>query len=119
MSKIGQLAVSYVDMGKSQARKDSDVLMSSPVLGIISTATDDRPSQLKAGQVYQRLALLAAAHGIWCQPVSQIVQLPELKAQVAQLLPEPELAPQHPFRIGYAPAEKEHTPRRPLEDVLV
>jgi hypothetical protein len=118
MSKIGKLAVSYIDMGKSQGRKDSDVLMSSPILGIISTINDDRPSQLKVGQVYQRLSLLAASHGIWCQPMSQIVEVPELKAEVAGLVPEPDSTPQHPFRLGYAPAEQEHTPRRPLEEML-
>jgi hypothetical protein len=119
MSKIGKLAVSYIDMGKSQGKKDSEVVMSSPSLGIISTPSDDRPWQLKVGQVYERLSLLAASHGIWCQPMSQIVEVPELKAEVAELLPESRVTPQHPFRLGYAPAEKDHTPRRPLEEMLV
>jgi hypothetical protein len=119
MSKIGKLAVSYIDMGKSQAKKGSDILMSSPILGLISSQHDDRQSQLKVGQVYQRLSLLAASHGIWCQPMSQIVQIPELKTEVASLTPESGPTPQHPFRMGYAPAEKQHTPRRPIEEVLV
>lgn len=119
MSKIGKLAVSYIDMGKSQAKKDSDILMSSPIVGLISSQRDDRQSQIRVGQVYQRLSLLAASHGIWCQPMSQIVQIPELKAEVAALVPDPGLTPQHPFRMGYAPAEKQHTPRRCIEEVLV
>jgi hypothetical protein len=114
----GRLA-SYIGMGKSQAKKDSDVLMSSPILGLISSERDDRQSQLQVGQVYQRLSLLAASNGIWCQPMSQIVQIPELKAEVASLIPESGLVPQRPFRIGYAPAEKQHTPRRPVEEVLL
>jgi len=119
LSKIGKLAVSYIDMGKSQGKKDSEVLMSSPELGIICTDSDDRPSQLKVGQVYQRVSLLAASHGIWCQPMSQIVEVPELKAEVAELVPETGITPQHPFRMGYAQAEKDHTPRRPVDEVLV
>lgn len=119
MSKIGKLAVSYIDMGKSQAKRDSDILMSSPILGLISSQTDDRKSQIRVGQVYQRLSLLAASHGTWCQPMSQIVQVPELKAEVASLIPESGLIPQHPFRMGYAPAEERHTPRRPIAEVLV
>ncbi len=118
MSKIGKLAVSYIDMGKSQAKKDSDILMSSPILGLISSKQDDRRSQLKVGQVYQRLSLLAASYGIWCQPMSQIVQIPELKIEVASLIPDSELVPQHPFRMGYAPAAKQRTPRRELEEML-
>ncbi len=119
MSKIGKLAVSYIDMGKSQGQKDSDILMSSPILDLISSEQDDRQSQLRVGQVYQRLSLLAASFGIWCQPMSQIVQVPELKLEVAALIPESGLVPQHPFRMGYAPAEQHHTPRRPLDEVLV
>lgn len=119
MSKIGKLAVSYIDMGRSQAKKDSDILMSSPILGLISSEQDDRQSQLRVGKVYQRLSLLAASRGIWCQPMSQIVQVPELKAEVAALISESGLVPQHPFRMGYAPAEKHHTPRRPVDEVLV
>jgi len=118
MSKIGKLAVSYIDMGKSQGKKDSEILMSSPVLALISTERDDRRSQVRVGQVYQRLSLLAATHGIWFQPMSQIVELPELKAELASLIPEPGLVPQHPFRMGYAPPEEQHTPRRPIESVL-
>lgn len=119
MSKIGKLAVTYIDLGKSQGQKDSDILMSSPILGLISSKQDDRQSQLRVGQVYQRLSLLAASHGIWCQPMSQIVQVPELKAEVALLISESKLVPQHPFRMGYALAEKHHTPRRPVDEVLV
>ncbi|QDT96490.1 Acg family FMN-binding oxidoreductase [Gimesia aquarii] len=119
MSKIAKLAVCYIDMGNTQAKKDSEVLMSSPILGLISSKTDDRMSQLQVGQVYERLSLLAALHGIWCQPMSQIVQVPELKSELATLIPQQGLTPQHPFRIGYAPAEKHHTPRRPFKEVLV
>lgn len=119
MSRIGKLAVSYIDMGKSQARKDSEILMSSPILGLISSEQDDRQSQVRVGQVYERLSLLAASHGIWCQPMSQIVQIPELKLEVAALIPDSGLVPQHPFRMGYAPAEKQHTPRRPVDEVLM
>lgn len=35
MSKIGKLALTYMNMGASMAKKDSAVLMSSPVLGLI------------------------------------------------------------------------------------
>jgi hypothetical protein len=118
MSKLGQLAVSHLDMGRSQAKKDSAVVMSAPVLGIISSQNDDRLSQVQVGQVYERLCLLAASMGIWTQPMSQIVQVPELKQEVAKLIPAKGVTPQHPFRLGYALPEKKRTPRRPLDEVL-
>ncbi len=118
MSKLGQLAVSHINMGKSQAKKDSEVLMSSPILGLICSESDDRNSQIKLGQVYERLSLLAASEGIWTQPISQIVQVPEIKQALRTLIPTPGLTPQHPFRIGFAEPEDRHTPRRPLEEML-
>ena len=42
-----------------------------------------------------------------------------VKAEVAKLSPEENVFPQQTFRLGYAELEKEHTPRRPLEEVLV
>ena len=118
ISKIGKLAVTYVNMGNSQGKKDSSVLMSSPVLGLISADVNDRISQIKVGQVYQRLSLLAASFGIWCQPMSQILQVEEVRNIVADLQPNPKLFPQHPFRMGYATPENHHTPRRELLEML-
>lgn len=119
MSKIGKLAVTHINMGDSMAKKDSVILMSSPVLGLVSSTDNSRESQIQVGQVYQRISLLAAAFGIWCQPMSQIVQVEEIKQQVAKLQVDPELFPQLPFRLGFAQPEEHRTPRRPLEDVLL
>jgi len=56
-------------------------------------------------------------------PMSQPMELPELrqeiKALVQTLVPGMDEIPQHTFRLGYADPEKKHTPRRPLEEVLV
>jgi nitroreductase len=119
MSKVAQLAVTYLNMGKGTAKKDSDLLMSAPVLAVISSSTDDRTAQVKAGQVFERVALMATALGIRVHPMSQILEIPEFKAEVAELIPAPDVVPQHTFRLGYAEREEGHTPRRPLADVLV
>jgi len=119
MSKIGQFAVSHFNMGKSVASKDSELLMSSPVFGLIASQTDDRTQQIMVGQVYQRISLLAASHGIWCQPMSQLVEVPEIRQDLMMAVAEGDLIPQHPFRMGFAQPEKEHTPRRRLDEVLV
>ena len=118
MSKLGKLAVTHINMGESQAKKDSSVLMSSAVLGLISSERDDRVSQIKVGQVYERLSLFAASLGIWCQPMSQIVQVEDTKQKLAKFQTLPNTVPQHPFRLGYAEPEQHHTPRRKLTDVL-
>jgi len=118
MSKISQLAVSYLNMGRGMGRKDSELLMSAPLLAVISTPKDDRRSQVRAGQVFERVALMATALGLGIHPMSQILEIPELKGQVAQLIPTPDVVPQHTFRMGYAQGQEEHTPRRALADVV-
>jgi hypothetical protein len=119
MSKVSQLAVTYLNMGKGTAKKDSELLMSAPVLGVISSPEDDRVSQVKAGQLFERVALQATALGLSVHPMSQILEIPELKAEVADLIPAEGVVPQQTFRLGHAQPEKGHAPRRPLADVLV
>jgi hypothetical protein len=119
LSKLSQMAVSYLDIGKIRARKDADVLLSAPVLGMVCAEDDDRTSQVMAGRVLERIYLTATSLGISLQPMSQILEVPEVKAETRKLLPEPDWCPQQPFRLGYAEPEKLHTPRRPLEESLV
>ena len=119
IAKIEQLAVTYMNMSKGQAKKDSEVLMSAPILAAISSEVNDRESQVKVGQVFERVCLAATILGICVQPMSQILEIQELKTEVGKLIPKSDVFPQHTFRLGYAEPEKEHTPRRPLEEVLV
>jgi hypothetical protein len=119
ISKLGQLAVTHLNMGKSTAKKDSELLMSAPILGLICSTDNDRVTQVKVGQVFERIYLSAAVEALSLQPISQLCQVPEIKAELARLVPQQGLHPQQPFRLGYAEAEKAHTPRRTVEDVLV
>lgn len=120
IAKIGQLAVTHMNIGKGQARKDSEVLMSAPILAVLSSKVNNRESQVKVGQVFERICLAATILGIRVHPMSQILEIPELKKEVAKLIPKPDVFFQPPFRLGYAEhPEKERTPRRPLDEVLV
>jgi len=118
-SKMSQLAVTYLNMGKSTAKKDSELLMSAPILGVISSGSDEREARIKAGRTFERLALTAANLNVSLHPMSQILEIPDLKSEVAKLIPVADVYPQQTFRLGYAEPEREHTPRRPLEEVLV
>lgn len=119
LAKMGQLAVTYVNMGKSIARQDRKVLMSAPVLGVIASQANDPRSQIRVGQVFERLSLVATVAGISIHPMSQPLELDDLRQEVAKLLPVADSIPQHTFRLGYAEPEREHTPRRPLDEVVV
>ena len=132
MAKIGQLALTYLNISKGQTKKDSEMLLSAPALVALASAADDRKYQVMAGQIFDRIALTATSLGMAVHPMSQILEVPEIKAELRELLELPEVKaevaklsheehvfPQHTFRLGYAEPEKEHTPRRPLEEVLL
>lgn len=119
IAKLGQLAVTHLNMGEAMGKKDTARIESAPVLGLITSSGDDRTSQLKAGRVLESIYLAATLEGVSLQPESQLCEVPEIRAELSRLAAQPGLYPQQPFRLGYAPRGPEHTPRRPLEDVVV
>ena len=113
----GQLVVKHVDVGGAAARKEVARLRSAPALGVLTSRTDDRAVQVRAGQAFERLALTATRMGVAAQPLSALMQSPMTRAAVAELLPE-EVYPQHVFRLGYAPPERRRSTRRPTAGLL-
>jgi hypothetical protein len=118
-AKIAQLYVVLFDAGSGQTKTDAELVNSTPVLGFISSRENDRTSQVKAGQLFERVWLAAEAEGLRMHPMSQALEVPELKSKLAELVPEKEFYTQQTFRLGYAEPEKEHTPRRPVKDVII
>lgn len=49
---------------------------------------------------------------------SGVVDVPELKAQVAKLVPDPDVVSQHVFRLGYVEPVKSFASRRPFSEIL-
>lgn len=119
MSQIGKLAVAYLNLGNSTAKSDCRVLHSASILGLITSVENDRISQVKAGQIFERIYLTARKFDIGVRPMSQIVQIPAHKAELKGLLPNTSDFPQQPFLLGYAKATDNHTPRRGIEEVLL
>ncbi len=119
VAKMAALAVTYLNMGKGTAQRDRSMLMSAPELAVIATSENTRLAQVRAGQAFERVCLTAEAQDVRVHPMNQILQIPELKAEFSKLIPMPGFTPQICFRLGYAEAEKEHTPRRPVHEVLV
>jgi len=116
-----QLAVVFLDVGPEETRKDAGLVNSTPVLGFISISRNenDNVSQVKVGQSFERFWLEATALGISLQPMSQTLEVPETRAELAELLPTGSGYPQQVFRLGYAKPAEEHSPRRPLGEVVI
>lgn len=118
-AKIAQLYVVLLDAGRGQIKKDASLVNSTHFLGFITSKGNDRISQVKAGQLFERVWLKAESQGIRLHPMSQILEVPELKSELAKIGPDKRLFLQQTFRLGYAEAEEAHTPRRPVETVLI
>jgi nitroreductase len=120
MARLGKLAVSHVDLGETVAQQDHEIVESAALLGLICATGDSHLLHVRTGQLFERLWLTATAMGISIHPMSQTMRHPELRAAVGELLPGSGWMPQHLFRVGFTSRQEEHhTPRRPLEDVLV
>jgi nitroreductase len=119
IAKLSELALPHLNLGKTTAKKDSKVFMSAPLVGLLSSRKNNRKSQVKVGQLFERIYLTATILGLSLQPMSQVMQIPALKDELAKLLLVEGVFPQQLFRLGYAAPEKVHTPRRSLEEVLV
>ncbi len=95
-------------------RRDAAAVASAPFVGLLHSTRDDRESRIRVGQAFERLTLMAARRGLSTQPLSQIVELPEIRRSLQVLLPDPDAYPQHTFGVGYARAAVRPAPRRPV-----
>jgi hypothetical protein len=118
-AKVAQLYVVLFDAGSGQMKIDAELVNSTPVLGFISSRENDRTSQVKAGQLLERVWLAAEAEGLRLHPMSQALEVQETKEDLAALVPEEGSYPQQTFRLGYAEPEEGHTPRSPVKDVII
>lgn len=111
-SRLARLMVRHINLGARLGEQNARSLLSAPVLILLGTEKDDAISQIKIGQLYERIALTATKLGLSTQPLSQILEIPSLRQELAAMLPDAKLVPQHFLRLGYPSQLKAHTPRR-------
>jgi len=88
-----------------------------PQLAVIATARDEPADWLRAGQALQRVLLTATAHGVSSSFLYQPIELHDMRGADAPAWPWHE-HPQMIIRFGYG-VSPPHTPRRPLDDILI
>jgi nitroreductase len=112
-----------------EATRDVQV-PSAPVLGLLAVeALYDKAQTIRAGRIWQRMHLFAAAHGLAMQPINQPVELVDRQRQLARepvaartltsLLGDPKWKPTFSFRIGFPTRDAPPSPRRDVMDVLM
>ncbi|OGA03738.1 MAG: hypothetical protein A3H35_07220 [Betaproteobacteria bacterium RIFCSPLOWO2_02_FULL_62_17] len=119
VSKLGQLAISTLPVGRQVAQSDAQRVASAPLAALLSSRHDQPLDQVHTGEAYMRIALAAESRQLRMQPVSQVLELPEIRVQVAEAAGLDDRYAQHLFRLGHAKAETEARRRRPLKDMVL
>lgn len=115
---VAQVVVRTFDMGHGVAAKDRQLADESPVLAVLSTASDAPTDWLATGQALQRLLLVGVQRGLQASYLNQPVQVASLRPKLQQLTGRPGFA-QLLLRIGTPTKSLPAAPRRPLAEVMV
>lgn len=110
---------SKFNQGRFWANRDCKRLKRAPGLIVLCSRHDTAKGHVRCGQVFERMALIATSLGIGIQPMNQILEIPELRAELRQALGEKHLYPALVCRLGYTRGGARRTSRRPLDEVLV
>ena len=87
-----------------------------PMIAVIGSFHDQPLARLQAGSAMQRVLLTATAAGLATSFLSQVVEVPDTRAELRTLIGGG-LWPQTVLRIGYG-TRVPSTPRRAVEDLL-
>lgn len=91
---------------------DHDLLLA------VGTGADDLSGWLTAGQALHRVLLAATLRGLVASEVTQAVEVPGVREELAGALRLPGL-PQYVLRLGYPTVAAPNPPGRPLSDVVL
>ena len=119
LARLSEIGAARVPAARQILNAELERVQSAPLLALLTSRRDGRIDQLRAGQAYLRVALVAERNGLRCQPQSALLERPESRAQVAHLFGAGERSAQHLFRLGCAAPEAVRTRRRALKDVMV
>jgi len=118
IARIGQLATNYLASHHKPTKPDADIVLNAPMLALLSTTADNRLTQVQSGQIFERIALHATTLNIGVQPLSQILQVTELKQEITNLFDGAAAFPQMAFRLGYADVAQDATARKQVNSVI-
>ncbi len=103
---------------RQQADTDAKKLRSSSGAVVVASESDDKTAWVRAGQVYERLALTMTALNIKSAFLNQPVEVADIRRQFQSAIGLGNAPPQLLVRFGYA-GPMPRSLRRPVEQVLV
>jgi hypothetical protein len=87
-----------------------------PLIAVLTATLDGRWGDVQAGEALQHVLLTATTDGLTASYLSQLVEVPDVRAEVQRVVPTLR-PPQVVLRIGHGwPTAA--TPRRPVTDLL-
>jgi hypothetical protein len=105
------------NLGRLVAVRDRRLAQKAPVLAVLGTAEDGAADWLAAGQALESLLLHATASGLSVSFFNQAIEMAHLRSRLNSMIGGRGF-PQVLLRLGYgAPAK--HTPRRPVDEVVI
>ena len=96
---------------REMGERDAQALAAGPLLGLLTSAEENRTAWVQAGLAWQRLALAAHECGLAVAPLTAVVENPRTRQAAGTLVP----AGQHVqmlFRLGRSPGPLPPTARR-------
>lgn len=110
----------FVAGAKPQQQADADArkLRSSPGAVVVASESDDKTAWVRAGQVYERMALKMTSLNIKSALLNQPIEVRELRSQFQSAMGLGLSLPQLLVRFGYAEAMPRSL-RRPVEQVII
>lgn len=118
ISLIFPKAVKHIDVSRVNSKQDSDLIKNhTPAICIIGTKGNNELLWVKAGEVYEKIALDAQKSGIKTAVMAAATQIGDFHKDLQKVL-ENDFRPQVFFRMGYSDKTTPHSPRFLTEDVI-
>lgn len=100
-----------LNMNKAAKKQDLKLLRShTPALVVLSTKDDEKSDWIRAGRLYEEIALEAERSGVRTAPMAAAVQIGEFYKKIQGILGS-DFRPQMVFRLGYSAKSMPHSPR--------
>ena len=116
LAPLGPALMGRLNLGGMRGGSDRKAARAAPLLAVLGTEGDRPNDWLHAGQALARVLLAGRARGVSAGFLNQPVQVPELRAQLREMLGR-EGWPQLILRMGHGRALSP-TPRRGVQDVV-
>src|SRR3989344_7365719 len=118
ISLIASHLIKRINMSKKSAKQDEKLLKEfTPAFVVISSAHDNPINRIKAGQIFERIWLLATREQLSCAPLAAPVQVGDYYKNVQEILGT-KSRPLGFFRLGHSDKIPRHSPRFSVEEVL-